>query len=226
MFAAQVSIETPAPSIAALAMHKWLRDLHVKVQAEGPSCLIKHVVLSVDLCPCTPAAQTPPLAPSRAEAAPRPLPEEQGTGSPQAAAQGGAQAGSQQAVAAGYLPEARAAAADDDEAGPSSPIGGRSPQLGQKRMSPALPAVTARIFGAECTAAANQAAVLHMVRGFGLPFTVMEDESDKFRLEADGAAVAEWLQAEQFDTIMMGFAQPLASPVAGKSEAFAAHCLM
>lgn len=230
MFAAQVSIEAPAPSIAALAMHKWLQDMHVKVQTEGPSCLPKRVALSVGLYVCTPAAQTPPLAPPKAEAAPRQLPREPGIGPSQVSAEAGAPAGSQEAVAAaGSLPEAKAAT--DDAAGPSSPglspVGSRSPQSGQKWLSPALPAVAAKIFGPDCTAAANQAAVLDMVRGFGLPFKVMDVESSRSRLEADGAAVAEWLQAEQFGAIMTSFARPLTSPVAGTPpKAFATHCLL
>lgn len=218
MLAAQVNIEAPAPSIAALAMHKWLQDLHIKVQTDGPSCLLKRVVLSVGLYVCTPVAQTPPLAESKAEAALRQLPDEQGTGWSPASAQAIASAGSQEGVIAESLPEARAAA--DDVAGPSSPglspVGGKDPQSGQKRPSPALPAIAAKIFGPECTAAANQAAVLDLVRGFGLPFKLIEDESGRFDLEADGAAMAEWLQAEQFDAIMTSFAKPLPGSMAGK----------
>ena len=84
-----------------------------------------------------------------------------------------------------------------------------------------------QFFGPEYTAAACQAAVLDMVTGFGLPFEVMEVESDRLRLEADGAAVAEWLQAEQFDATMTAFAQPLTSPVEGMpAQVFAARCLL
>lgn len=217
--ATQVSIEAPAPSIAALAMHKWLQDLHLKVQTEGPSCLSQSIVLSVGLCACTLTTKTPLLAPARAEEASLKVSEEQRTESYQASAQTGAEAGSQESVTASPLSEARAAADDNQGPGSSSPrlspVGGRSPQLGQKRTAPALSAVAATVFGPEYTAAANQAAVLDMVTGFGLPFEVMEDESDRLRLEADGAAVAEWLQAEQFEATMTAFAQPLTSPVEG-----------
>ena len=199
-------------------MHKWLQDLHAKVQTEGPSHPLKRVELSVGVYVCNSAAQAPPLVPPKAEESPRKLPDEQGTGLSQAAAQAGAPAGSQEAVVAESLPEAVAAtsgAADPSSPG-LSPVGGRSPQSSQKRLSPAVPAIAAKIFGPECTAAANQAAVLDMVRGFGLPFQAMEVESGSFRLEADGAAVVEWLQAEQFDAIMTSFAQPLTSSIAGK----------
>ena len=203
--AVQVSIEAPVPSIAALAMHKWLQDLHLKVQTEGPSCLHKHVVLSVGLWVCPPTPSTPPSTPATAGTAPPKLPEEKGTDLSQGSAQTSAQAGSQRADAAASLTEP-------------------NPRSGQKRTGPALPAVAAKIFGPKYTAAANQAAVLDMVRGLGLPFTVI-DRSDGFRLEADGAAVAEWLQAEQFDAIMTGFAQPLTSPVAGMpTQVAAAQC--
>ena len=210
-------------------MHNWLQHMHVKVQTEGPSCLPKCVALSVGLYVCTPAAQTPPLAPPKAETAPRQLREEQATGLSQGSAQAGMQAGSQEAVAAEALPEAKAAT--DDAVGPNSPglspVGGRSPQSGQKRLFPALPAAAAKVFGPECTAAANQAAVLDMVRGFGLPFQVLEVESGRFRLEADGAAVAEWLQAEQFVAIMTSFAPPLTSPSAGMpAKVFATQYLL
>lgn len=231
MSATQVSIQAPAPSIAALAMHKWLQDQRLKVQTQGPSCLPQSIVLSVGLCAPTPATLTPPLAPARAEEASLKLSEEQGTESDQASAPTGAQAGTQESVAASSLSEAKAAPGDNP--GPQSsspglsPVGGRSPQLGHKRMAPALSAVAATVFGPEYTAAANQAALLDMVRGFGLPFEVMEDESDRFRLEADGAVVAEWLQAEQFDATMTAFAQPLTSPVEGMpTQVFAAHYLL
>lgn len=212
-------------------MHKWLQDLHLKVQTEGPSCLPQTVVLSVGLFACTPASQTPPSAPARAEEASPKVSEEQRTESYQASAHTSSQAGSPKAVPASSLSETKTAAGDDQAPQSSSPrlspVGGRSPQLGQKRIAAALSAVAASVFGPEYTAAANQAALLDMVRGFGLPFEVMEDESDRFRLEADGAAVAAWLQAEQYDATMTAFAQPLTSPVEGTpTPVLAACCLL
>ena len=209
----QVSIEAPVASIAALALHKWLQDLHQKVQTDGPACLQKRIVLSVGHFTRSPS-QAPALPPARADTGPQipPEEEEQQTGVSWTDAQAGASS------AAAQAPEAQAVA--DDEAGPSSlalRVGAdRSPQSGQKRMASALPAVAARIFGPEHDAAANQAAILDMVRGFGLRFKAMDD-SDKFALEADAETVAEWLQAGEFDAIMTGFAQPIITPVAGMS---------
>ena len=221
LFTAQVSIEAPVPSIAALALHKWLQDLHQKVQTDGSACLHKRIVLSVGHFTRSPS-QPPALPPARADTGPQipPEEEEQQTG----VARIDTQAGSPSA--AGQAPEARTAV--EEEVGPSSLAlragANKSPQSGQKRMASALPAVAARIFGPEYDAAANQAAVLDMVRGFGLPFQAVDD-SDKFALEADAEALAEWLQAGQFEAIMTGFAQPITSPLAGMS-CISGHCLL
>ncbi|KAL3130099.1 hypothetical protein ABBQ38_008415 [Trebouxia sp. C0009 RCD-2024] len=176
----EVSVDAPVPSIAALAMHKWLQDLHSKVQNEGPSCVPKRVVLPVGLWVGTPGRQTSPQAPARVETSPLEPPEEQGAGSSQRDAQTSAQALTQEpaAAAAAAGPAAAAAAptaaAGSNEAGPSSATvptesSSRSPHLGQKRTAPGLPTVAAKVFGPEYTAAANQAAVLGMVRGLGCP---------------------------------------------------------
>lgn len=215
--AVQVSLDAPVPSIAALAMHKWLQDLHSKVQIEGPSYIPKRVVLLVGLWVGTPGPQTSPQAPARVETSPLEPLEEKRAGPSQSDAQASAQALSREPAAAAAAPAA--ATAGSDEPGPSSATvptesSSRSAHLGQKRTAPGLPTVAAKVFGPEYTAAANQAAVLGMVRGFALPFTVA-DESDGLRLEADGAAVAEWLQAEGYEAVMADFAPPLTSPVDG-----------
>lgn len=215
-FAAQVNIEAPVTSIATLALHKWLQDLHQKVQVDGPACLQKQIILSVGLWTRT-TSQTPASTPARTDTAPQISPEEEESASPQAAAQSSAQAGSQEAATAAAQTESQGTlrSATDSGAGPSSPAlraaRSRSPQTEQKRMASALPAVAARIFGPEHDVAANQAAVFDMVRGFGLPFTLRSD-SDRFVLAADGEAVTEWLQAGRFEAIMTGFAQPVTSP--------------
>ena len=196
----QVSIDAPVASIATLALHKWLQDLHQKIQTDGPACLRKRIVLSVGHWSRTPS-QTPAWTPAKADTAPQIPPEEEASAS---------ESGAQEAASAAM----RAA----NESGPSNlgtrAVAGRNPQAGQKRMASALPAVAAKIFGPEHDAAANQEVILNMVRGFGLPFKAV-DASDSFALEASAEAVAEWLQSGQFDAAMTGFAQPVSSPTPG-----------
>jgi len=148
----QVCIAAPVPTVAALALHKWLQELHHAVQTNGPGSLRQHIVLVIGTWTHTTPAQTP----SKNEVAPQVSPEEEQSGTSQAASQ-------EEAVPSGG-------------AGPSSPSPGRragrsrSPSRGQKRIASALPAVAANLLGAKDNASANQAAVLDMVRGFGLPF--------------------------------------------------------
>ncbi len=144
----QVCIAAPVPTIAALALHKWLQDLHHAVQTNGPGSLRQRIVLVIGTWTHTTPAQTPSKAPQVS-------PEEEQSAASQPASQ-------EEAVPSGG-------------AGPSSPSPGRragrsrSPSRGQKRMASALPAVAAKLFGATDNASANQAAVLDMLRGFGLP---------------------------------------------------------
>ena len=144
----QVCIAAPVPTIAALALHKWLHDLHHAVQSNGPGSLRQRIVLVIGSWTHTTPAQTP----RKDEVAPQVSSEEEQSGTSQAASQ-------EEAVPSGG-------------AGPSSlsPGRSRSPSRGQKRMASALPAVAAKLFGAKDNASANQAAVLDMVRGFGLSF--------------------------------------------------------
>ena len=148
----QVCIAAPVPTIAALALHKWLHDLHHAVQSNGPGSLRQRIVLVIGSWTHTTPAQTP----RKDEVAPQVSSEEEQSGTSQAASQ-------EEAVPSGG-------------AGPSSLSPGRragrsrSPSRGQKRMASALPAVAAKLFGAIDSASANQAAVVDMVRGFGLPF--------------------------------------------------------
>jgi len=147
----QVCIAAPVATIAALALHKWLQDLHHAVQANGPASLRQDVVLVIGSWTHTTPAQTP----SRTEAASQVSSEEEQLGSSQAAFQ---------------------EALPSSGAGPSGSSPGRragrsrSPSRGQMRMASALPAVAATLFGAQDGAASNQAAVLDMIRGFGLHF--------------------------------------------------------
>ena len=149
----QVSIAAAVPSIAALALHKWLQDLHHVMQTDGPACLRKRIVLLIGHWTVTPP-QSPDSTPSRGDTAPQVSPEEEQPSTSQAAHadEGGMPSG----------------------AGPSSPgsraARSRSPARGQKRMTSSLPAVAAKIFGPGYDEAANQAAILAMVRGFDLPF--------------------------------------------------------
>ena len=148
----QVCIAAPLPTIAALALHKWLQDLPHAIQTNGPGSLRQHVVLVIGDWPHTTPAQTS----SKNEAPTQVSPEEEQSGTSQAASQ-------EEAVPSGG-------------AGPSSPSPrrragrSRSPSRGQKQMASAFPAVAANLFGAKDNASANQAAVLDMIRGFGLPF--------------------------------------------------------
>lgn len=148
----QVCIAAPVPTVAALALHKWLQDLHHAIQTNRPGSLRQRIVLIIGSWTHSTPAQTP----SKVEVAPQVSPEEEQSRASQAAPQ--------------------EEAAPSSGAGPSSPSPGRragssrSPSRGQKRMASALPAVAAKLFGAKDNASANQAAVLDMVRGFGLPF--------------------------------------------------------
>jgi len=138
--------------VIALALHKWLQDLHHAVQTNGPGSLRQRIVLVLGSWTHTTPAQTP----SKVEVAPQVSPEEEQSGTSQAASQ-------EEAIPA-------------SGAGPSSPSPGsragrsRSPSRGQKRMASGLPAVAAKLFRATDNASANPAAMLNMVRGFGLPF--------------------------------------------------------
>ncbi len=141
----QICIAAPVPTVAALALHKWLQDLQHAVQTNGPGSLRQHIVLVIGSWTHPPPAQTP----SKVEIAPQVSPEEEQSGTSQ-----------KEAV-------------PSSGAGPGSPSPGHRagrPSRGQKRMASALPAVAAKLFGATDNASANQAAVLNMVRGFGLPF--------------------------------------------------------
>ncbi|KAA6420971.1 MAG: hypothetical protein FRX49_09111 [Trebouxia sp. A1-2] len=196
----EVCIAAPVPTVAALALHKWLQDLRHAVQTNGPGSLRQRVVLVIGGWTHSTPAQTP----SKAEAAPQVSPEEEQSSTSQAASQ-------EEAV-------------PSSGAGPSSPTPGRragrsrSPSRGQKRMASALPAVAATLFEGMDNASANQAAMLNMVRGFGLPFS-KSDDTDKFVLSASAEDIAQWLQAPMFETIMSRFAQPLTSPLSGRSLA-------
>lgn len=149
-----MSIAAPVASIAVLALHKWLQELHQAVQTDGPACLRQRVVLVVGHWVRT-VPPTPAQTPSRAKAAPQVPPED--TAQPSA-----------------FKAALQEVAPLSSGAGSSSPrqrLGrSKSPQRRQTRTASALPAVAARVFGPEHNAAANQAAVLDMIRGFDLPF--------------------------------------------------------
>ncbi|KAL0017913.1 hypothetical protein WJX77_007236 [Trebouxia sp. C0004] len=78
----QVCIAALLPTVAALALHKWLQDLHHAVQTNGAGSLPQHVVLVIGTWTHT-TAQTP----SKNEVAPQVSPEEEQSGTSQAASQ-------------------------------------------------------------------------------------------------------------------------------------------
>ena len=149
-----MSIAAPVASIAVLALHKWLQELHQAVLTDGPACLRQRVVLVVGHWVQT-TPPTPAQTPSRAEAAPQVPPEDT------------AQPGAFRAALQEVAPLSSGAGISSPGRRPGR---SKSPQRSQKRTASALPAVAARVFGPDHDAAADQAAVLDMVRGFGLPF--------------------------------------------------------
>ena len=153
-FLLQVNIAAPVPSIAALALHKWLHELRHAVRTDGPGCLRDRVVLVISHWERT-SYQTPTPTPAR--------------GGPEAASQSSPaeQPSMSQAASSGAGPSSSLGAAAS-----SSIAGGErsTPGQSQKRGGSALPSVAVKLFGTEADAAATRKAVSDMVRGFGLPF--------------------------------------------------------
>lgn len=167
--ALQVCLVSPVPSIAVLALYKWLQDAHQTLERDGSAFLQQQVLLIVRhysaAMPSQAASRQGSLHPEEEEA---PV-----ITSPRAASSG------PEATMAG--PSLRADPQDlGTEAGPSSSSPRAGPSTGpdqqpspggrQRPAASSLPAVAARIFGPEYTDALNQEAIASMVRGFALPF--------------------------------------------------------
>ena len=154
------------PSIAVLALYKWLQDAHQTLERDGAAFLHQQVVLIVRHY----SAASPSQTTRRQE---RLHPEEEEVTSPIAGSSGpGAPVAGPSPRADPQDPEAEAGPSSSSPGGEprAAPEQGPSPSGSQRPAASSLPAVAARVFGPEYTAALNQEAIASMVRGFALPF--------------------------------------------------------
>ena len=191
---------TPVPSIAVLALYKWLQDTHHVLQTTGAAFSHQQVLLVVKCWivvtpPQSPisrqgsdtapgASPTSPEAPSAAPGASSISPEaptpalEALSLSPEAATSSSGVGASRASASPPAAASPRAAAAGSQAAAISrglevstAPRRRRSGSGGrQKHAASSLPAVAVKVFGPQYDNARNQDAIVRMVTGSGLPF--------------------------------------------------------
>ena len=197
LYLLQIHIITPVPSVAMLALSRWLQDTHHTVQGDSPAFLRQKVLLVVKHW----IAVTPPQSPAGqqgSDSTPGPSSISPGASSsgPGAAASSpaesnitpGATASSSAAGAAspGAAASSSGAAAITPGLAVSTASRQRRSSSGGKQKqtaSSSLPAVAVKVFGPEYSDARNQDAIVSMVTGSQMPFrcaiwaTVMRQHS-------------------------------------------------